>query len=44
MANESQDDLISAADVASPIQLQQDEQPKSRFQKISEGLRKIFFM
>lgn len=43
MANESQDDLISAADVASPIQLQQDEQPKSRFQKISEGLRKIFF-
>ncbi|WP_291023244.1 hypothetical protein [Fibrobacter sp.] len=25
MANESQDDLISAADVASPIQLQQDE-------------------
>lgn len=43
MANETPDDLISAADYVSSIQLQQEEQPKSRFQKISEGLQITFF-
>lgn len=44
MANETPDDLISAADYVSSIQLQQEEQPKSRFQKISEGLQITFFV
>lgn len=43
MANETPDDLISATDYVSSIQLQQEEQPKSRFQRISEGLQITFF-
>ena len=43
MADENQDDLILATDDVTSIQLQQDEQPKSRFQKISEGFQRTFF-
>ena len=42
MANENQDDLILAADTVTPVQLQQDEYPKSCFQKISEFLQNAF--
>lgn len=42
MANENQDDLILAADAVTPVQLRQDEYPKSCFQKISEFLQNAF--
>lgn len=42
MANENQNDLILAADAVTHVQLQQDEHPKSCFQKISEFLQNAF--